>query len=66
MQNEMDITSHEAKVHTDSTLELNGLLARFGLEGFRPLQKAITTVLGRKDVLCLCQPVAEDATNYLP
>ena len=54
MQNEMDITSHEAKVHTDSTLELNGLLARFGLEGFRPLQKeAITTVLGRKDCLVL-------------
>ena len=54
MQNEMDITSLEAKVHTDSTLELNGLLARFGLEGFRPLQKeAITTVLGRKDCLVL-------------
>ncbi len=54
MQNEMDITSLEAKVHTDSTLELNGLLARFGLEGFRPLQKeAISTVLGRKDCLVL-------------
>ena len=39
MQNEMDITSLEVKVHTDSTLELNGLLARFGLEDFDRFKK---------------------------
>ena len=69
MQNEMDITSLEAKVNTDSSLELNGLLARFGLEGFRPLQKeAITAVLGEARILlCLCQQVAVNrfAINYL-
>ena len=54
MQNEMDITPLEAKVNTDSSLELTELLARFGLEGFRPLQKeAITAVLRGKDSLVL-------------
>ena len=54
MQNEMDITSLKAKVRTDSSLELNGLLARFGLEGFRALQKeAVTAVLEKKDCLVL-------------
>ena len=54
MQNKMDNTSIEAKVNTDSSLELTELLARFGLEGFRPLQKeAITAVLKGKDSLVL-------------
>ena len=54
MQNEMDITSLGAKVRTDSSLELNGLLARFGLEGFRTLQKeAVTAVLEKRDCLVL-------------
>ena len=54
MQNEMDITSLEAKVHTDFSLDLKGWLSRFGLEAFRPLQKdAITAVLSRKDCLVL-------------
>lgn len=54
MQNEMDITPLEAKVNTDSSLELTKLLARFGLDGFRPLQKeAITAVLKGKDCLVL-------------
>ena len=39
MQNEMDITSLGAKVRTDSSLELNGLLARFGLEGLEHFKK---------------------------
>ena len=64
----MDITSHEAKVHTDSTLELNGLLARFGLEDFDRFKEAITTVLGRKDCLVLMPTGGGKsfATNYLP
>lgn len=54
MQNEMDITPLEAKVNTDSSLELTELLARFGLDRFRPLQKeAITAVLRGKDSLVL-------------
>ena len=54
MQNEIDITPLEAKVNTDSSLELTELLARFGLEGFRPLQQeAITAVLKGKDSLVL-------------
>ena len=54
MQNEMDITSLEAKVQTDASLALNVLLARFGLDGFRPLQKeAICAVLEGKDCLVL-------------
>ena len=56
MQNEMDITPLEAKVNTDSSLELTELLARFGLDRFRPLQKeAITAVLRGKDSLVLMQ-----------